>query len=103
MTVTFITGNDNKLQEAEAILGIKLKNQSVDLPELQFFTSQEVALYKAQEAARFLNGPALVDDTGLHFHALGGLPGAYIRAFVDRLTPANLTRLLMDLMIKVPQ
>jgi inosine triphosphate pyrophosphatase len=94
MTITFVTGNSNKLREAEAILGVKLTSKVIDLPELQLFTSDEVALYKAQEAAKLVNGPVLVDDTALHFHALGGLPGAYIRAFVDRLTPANLARLL---------
>jgi inosine triphosphate pyrophosphatase len=94
MSITFVTGNQNKLREAEAILGVKLRSQIIDLPELQFSTSDEVAQFKAQEAARRLNGPVLVDDTALHFNGIGGLPGAYIRAFVDRLTPANLARLL---------
>jgi inosine triphosphate pyrophosphatase len=92
--VTFVTGNKNKLRESEGILGIKLLSQTLDLPELQFERSDQVAIYKAQEAARIIGGPVLIDDTALHFHAIGGLPGAYIRAFVDKLSPANLARLL---------
>lgn len=92
--VTFVTGNKNKLREAEGILGVKLLSKTVDIPELQFDTSDQVALYKAEEAAKAIGGPVIVDDTALHFHAIGGLPGAYIRAFVDKLTPMNLARLL---------
>jgi inosine triphosphate pyrophosphatase len=92
--VTFVTGNKNKLREAEGILGVKLLSQTIDLPELQFETSDQVAIYKAQEAARLVGGPVLIDDTALHFHALGGLPGAYIRPFIEKLGPANLARLL---------
>jgi len=93
-TVTFVTGNKNKLREAEQILGVKLQNRTLDLPELQFDTSDEVAVYKAKEAAKLIGGPVIIDDTALHFNAIGGLPGAYIRAFTDKLKPANIARLL---------
>jgi inosine triphosphate pyrophosphatase len=92
--ITFGTGNPNKLREAEQILGVQLVRRSLDLPELQLFTSREVAVGKAAEAARIIGGHVLVDDTALHFHAIAWLPGAYIRAFIDKLTPANLARLL---------
>ena len=93
--VTFVTGNKNKLREAEAILGVKLTSRTVDgLPELQYLYSEDVAVSKAQEAAKVVGGPVIVDDTALHFHAIGDLPGAYIREFTDRLTPANIARLL---------
>ena len=93
-TITFVTGNQNKLREAKQILGVNLVNTNIDLPELQFDTSDKVANYKAQEAAKVIGGPVLVDDTALHFNAIGGLPGAYIRAFVSKLTPLELTKLL---------
>jgi inosine triphosphate pyrophosphatase len=93
-TITFVTGNKNKLKEAKEILGLNLVNTEIDLPELQFETSDKVANYKAQEAAKVIGGPVLVDDTALHFNAIGGLPGAYIRAFVTKLSPKDLTKLL---------
>ncbi|EAX98879.1 non-canonical purine NTP pyrophosphatase, rdgB/HAM1 family protein [Trichomonas vaginalis G3] len=93
-TITFVTGNKNKLREAQEILGVKLVNLEIDIPELQLFTSEEVALYKAKEAAKIVGGPVIVDDTALHFNAIAGLPGAYIRAFVTRLRPFEIARLL---------
>ena len=92
--ITFVTGNKNKLREAQQILGYELVSQPIDLPELQFDTSEQVAFYKAQEAAKVIGGPVIVDDTALHFNAIGGLPGAYIRAFTSKLTPTNLAKLL---------
>ena len=94
MTITFVTGNKNKLREAQQILGFEMVNKDIDLPELQFDTSDQVAIYKAQEAAKVVGGPVIVDDTALHFNAIGGLPGAYIRAFTSKLTTENLAKLL---------
>ena len=34
---------------------------------------------KALLAAQLANGPCLVEDTSLKFHALGGMPGPYIK------------------------
>lgn len=92
--ITFVTGNHNKLREAQQILGVNLVNLDIDIPELQLFTSDEVAVYKAKEAAKIVGGPVIVDDTALHFNAIGGLPGAYIKAFVSRLRPFEIAKLL---------
>lgn len=57
--LNFITGNANKLAEVKAILadsGVELRNQSVDLVEIQG-TVEEVTLDKCRRAAehvRFL-------------------------------------------------
>ena len=51
--LNFITGNKNKLAEVQAILaptGVKLSNQSIDLPELQG-TIEEISKDKAHRAA----------------------------------------------------
>ena len=86
--------NKGKLREIIDILGINLNNQAIDLPELQLDTSDQVAIYKAKEAAKRIGGPVLIDDTALHFNALHGLPGAYIRAFTDKLTPLEISKIL---------
>ncbi|OHS96605.1 Inosine triphosphate pyrophosphatase [Tritrichomonas foetus] len=94
--VTWVTSNEGKLRELKAILGtigVELVHRGIDLPELQLFTSEEVAVYKAKEAASVC-GPCLVDDTALHFNALNGLPGAYIKAFTSKMTPENISKLL---------
>lgn len=99
--LNFITGNKNKLLEVQAILGdtVDLRNQSIDLPELQG-TIEEISADKCRRAAEavaphmlffllFANsdpvltltqvqGPVLVEDTCLCFNALKELPGPYM-------------------------
>lgn len=50
--LNFITGNKNKLQEVQAILGniIQLRSQSLDLVEIQG-TVEEVSVDKCRRAA----------------------------------------------------
>lgn len=82
MTITFVTGNKNKLAEVNAILGDgRLTNQSLDLEEIQG-TVEQVSIHKAKSAAKLINGPVLVEDTALEFLAFGGLPGPYIKWFM---------------------
>ena len=96
-TVTFVTGNENKLREVRAILGedapFALEARAVDLPELQG-EPEDIAREKARLAARSVGGPALVEDTSLCFVALGGLPGPYVKWFLDKLGHEGLNNLL---------
>lgn len=96
-TITFVTGNIKKLEEVKAILGenfpFLLANKHLDLPELQGDVN-EVSIEKCQEAARRLKGPVITEDTCLCFNALQGLPGPYIKWFLDKLGPEGLVRLL---------
>ncbi|KAJ5931276.1 Ham1-like protein [Penicillium verrucosum] len=98
MTLTklnFITGNKNKLLEVRAILGkvIEVENQEVDVPEIQG-TIEEIAKEKARRAAEAIHGPALTEDTALEFHALKGLPGPYIKSFMENLGHEGLNKML---------
>jgi inosine triphosphate pyrophosphatase len=93
--LTFITGNAKKLEELQYILGdsIHLENKKIDLPELQG-EPEEIAIEKAKEAARQINGPVLIEDVSLSFNSLGGLPGVYIKWFVDKLGNEGISKLL---------
>ncbi|KAJ5150529.1 Ham1-like protein, partial [Penicillium coprophilum] len=98
MTLTklnFITGNQNKLREVRDILGqvIEVDNQEVDIPEIQG-TIEEIAKEKAKRAAEAINGPALTEDTALEFHALKGLPGPYIKYFMENVGHEGLNKML---------
>ncbi|KAJ5373597.1 Ham1-like protein [Penicillium concentricum] len=98
MTLTklnFITGNQNKLREVRDILGkvIEVDNQEVDVPEIQG-TIEEIAKEKARRAAEAINGPALTEDTALEFHALKGLPGPYIKYFMENVGHEGLNKML---------
>ncbi|GAB1600894.1 inosine triphosphate pyrophosphatase-like isoform X1 [Argonauta hians] len=96
-TITFVTGNANKLKEFTQILGknfpYKVVNQSIDLPEYQG-ENDDISRAKCLEAAKIVKGPVVVEDTALCFNALGGLPGPYIKWFLDKLKPEGLHRLL---------
>ncbi|KAL5224470.1 hypothetical protein ABZP36_011109 [Zizania latifolia] len=94
--VTFVTGNAKKLEEVRAILGSSIPFQSLklDLPELQG-EPEDISKEKARMAASQVNGPVLVEDTCLCFNALKGLPGPYIKWFLEKIGHEGLNNLLL--------
>ena len=62
--------------------GVDVKHHKADLPEIQG-TSEEVAISKAREAFKIVQKPVIVEDVSLFFTALNGLPGPYIKHFLD--------------------
>ncbi|XP_063283423.1 inosine triphosphate pyrophosphatase [Pelobates fuscus] len=96
-SIVFVTGNAKKLEEVIQILGdrfpCKLVAKKIDLPEYQG-EPDEISIQKCKEAARQIQGPVIVEDTCLCFNALGGLPGPYIKWFLEKLKPEGLHRLL---------
>ncbi|XP_028076131.1 inosine triphosphate pyrophosphatase-like [Camellia sinensis] len=94
--VTFVTGNAKKLEEVRAILGdsIPFRSIKLDLPELQG-EPEDISKEKARLAAKRVNGPVLVEDTCLCFNALKGLPGPYIKWFLEKIGHEGLNNLLM--------
>ncbi|KAK9460271.1 inosine triphosphate pyrophosphatase-like protein [Lipomyces oligophaga] len=94
-TVTFVTGNANKLKEVQAIMAdsAELTNRSLDLDELQG-TILEVATAKCKEAAGIIKGPVLVEDTALTFTVYKELPGPYIKWFMESIGHEGLNNML---------
>ncbi len=79
MRITFITGNQHQLEEAEKIFqkfGIELKHLNLGYPEIQG-TLEEVAKFGAKYAADNLNKAVIVEDAGLFIKALNWFPGPY--------------------------
>ncbi|KAG8348365.1 putative Ham1 family [Trypanosoma vivax] len=95
-TLTFVTSNAGKLREVQACLAghIVVDAIKLDLPELQCCSVAEVSRNKALTAFERLKRPVLVEDTGLCFEALGGMPGPYVRWFIDSIGADGLARLL---------
>lgn len=95
--LTFVTGNKKKLEEVVAILGdacpFALTSRAIDLPELQG-EPEGVAREKCRRAAEAARGPVLCEDTSLCFEALGGLPGVYIKWFLEKLGHEGLNKML---------
>ena len=98
--ITFVTGNKKKLEEVIAILSsngeslpFRLESAKLDLPELQG-EPDEVSIEKCKIAAKLVNGPVMVEDTSLCYNALGGLPGVYIKWFLEKTGHEGLNNLL---------
>ena len=92
--ITFVTGNANKVRETEKIMG-PLTILNIDLPEFQG-TPEQIAIEKCRAAAIRVGGPVIVEDTSLCFEALGGMPGPYVKWFLQCVGIANMVRMLSD-------
>jgi len=102
LKLVFVTGNSNKLREVKKILcseatsgslKIEVDSKALDLPEVQGST-QDVAREKSKAAANLIGGPCITEDTALCFKAMGGLPGPYIKWFLEKLGLDGLNAML---------
>ena len=94
--ITFITGNEHKVIEAENIFkvhGIELEHIDLGYMEPQG-TLEEVAMFGAKYASRELNRPVIVEDAGLFIKALNGFPGTYSHFVQDTLGNQNILKLM---------
>ncbi|XP_032682922.1 inosine triphosphate pyrophosphatase [Odontomachus brunneus] len=96
-SIVFVTGNAKKLEEFVAILGKNFPQQiiskKIDLPEYQG-EIDDISRDKCRAAAEVVKGPVIIEDTCLCFNALKGLPGPYIKWFLEKLGPEGLYRML---------
>ncbi len=84
--IIFVTGNQNKADLHAAHLGVPLMHQKLELDEVQSFSLHEIAEHKARQAYDIVKQPVLIEDSALTFHALGKLPGPFIKWFLQELT-----------------
>ncbi|MEO1083809.1 MAG: non-canonical purine NTP pyrophosphatase [Acidobacteriota bacterium] len=87
-----VTGNINKIREAERILGFALESVKIDLPEIQSLDIAEVLEAKVLEAYRRARRPVVVEETGLTLDAMGGFPGPLIKWMLDAMGPEGVAR-----------
>ncbi len=81
-TIYFITGNDGKFREAQALLP-QLKRIELDVPEEQSLDPQLVIAKKLEFAKTQHAGPLIVEDTSLYLTGLNGFPGPLIKWMVQ--------------------
>ena len=97
MEALFVTSNPNKAREAAEILGAKLENVALNLPEPQTLDLAQVAVAKADAAREPLGAPdrpIIVEDSGLVVEAWNGLPGALTKWFLQSIGNEGLLRML---------
>ena len=96
----FVTTNEHKRREAQAILGVELGAVALggrDVPEIQALDVAEVAAEKALRAYGALGAPdhpVLVEDSGLVVEAWNGLPGALTKWFISSVGNEGILRML---------
>ena len=84
MNVTFITGNQHKADYLAKMLDMSLDHKKVSLDEIQSVDLDEIVTHKVKQAYQILGAPVLVEDVGLRFTALSGLPGPFVKFFVEQ-------------------
>lgn len=83
--LTFITGNQNKADYVARFLSEQITHHKLDLDELQSLDPHAVLEHKVRQAYSILKQPVLVEDVTLTVPAMGRLPGAFIKWFLQEL------------------
>lgn len=92
--IIFVTGNQNKADYLAKFLDHPIDHQKIDLDEIQSMNLKEIVEHKVKQAYQKIKKPVIVEDTSLEFKALGGLPGPFIRFFVDNMSLLDICSLL---------
>lgn len=98
MKINYITTNKFKVVVAKNILeplGIEVEAKSIDCPEIQADTIEEVAKFSSKYASDFLHENTLKNDSGIVIPALKGFPSAYTK-YVDETIGVDGVLKLMD-------
>jgi len=94
--IIFVTGNEGKAAELQAIIGdqVKIRHVKIDLPEIQG-SAEQIVIQKLETAVEQLpDKNLLIEDSSLEFRALGGLPGPYIKWFLESMTLTDIVKML---------
>lgn len=98
--LTFVTGNAAKFHVGDSICqkyGIKLKQTSLDVPEIQSEDGEPVARDKAANAFQQLQTPLIISDDNWLIPGLNNFPGAYMKSINTWFTSEDWLRLTSSL------
>ena len=84
---TLVTGNTGKLVEFKRLLPTNwtYDHHDLDLTEIQSLDNNEIVTAKVKAAYAALQRPVVVEDATAGLDDLGGLPGPFIKFFVNQL------------------
>lgn len=92
MALFFITGSKNKVTEIQTVLP-QVEQLEVDLQEIQGLDSHKILAAKLLEARKHYGNEYIVEDTSVYFEGMNGLPGPYIKWFLESLGGEKLAEL----------
>ena len=96
-TVTFITGNPHKLEEAKSVLkdyGIFVEPLQTNIDEIQHHDPLKIAEAKVKLAYEKAGQPVVVNDSSWEIPALGGFPGGYMKDIANWFTADDFLALM---------
>jgi XTP/dITP diphosphohydrolase len=79
MKLYFVSGNEGKIKEAEAILEMPIEIAKIDLDEIQEMDIEKIVQKKAAAAFEIVKKPLIVDDAGLYIDTWKGFPGPFVK------------------------
>ncbi len=94
MSLYFITGNQKKADYLAKFLGFPIEHIKLDLDEIQSLNLKEIVEHKARQAYQKVGQPVVVEDVSLEFEALGGLPGPFVKFFLEKMSLLEICSLL---------
>ena len=94
--ITFITGNQDKADYLSRYLDYPVTHKKVNLDEIQSLDLQKIVQHKIKQAKEHVTGPLFVEDVSLEFAALGGLPGPFIKWFMEAMSLQDIVNLVKD-------
>ncbi len=98
--IIYVTTNDFKFKVAKENLeplGLKIIKKSIDCPEIQADTIEEVAKYSSKYASDYLHENTLKNDSGLIIPALKGFPAAYTKYVEQTLGVEGILKLMENI------
>jgi inosine triphosphate pyrophosphatase len=101
MNIHYVTSNSGKFAEAKHIFSrdnslrdaYTFVHSAIHLDELQG-SLQQIIKHKLDQAYNYFKEPCVVDDGALFCDAIGGLPGPYIRPFLEAVSDVGLWELI---------
>lgn len=98
MKINFVTGNQYKFDSAaryfEKLEEYQLAQFSIDTPEIQANSSEEIARSSAIWAAQKKEEPCVKMDVSFHIEVFRGFPGPYVKQANEWFTADDFQRLL---------
>lgn len=95
--ITIVTGNNKKFAEMEEALAhhnIAVTRADIDIDEIQETDQERIVRDKVQQAFARVQGPVLVDDSGIYFDRYPNFPGMNAKFIYKALGFAGLARLI---------
>lgn len=83
MKPLFVTGNKNKAAHISNLLGVTIDHQKLDVDEIQAKNPEDVIRHKVMQAYEIVKRPVFVDDFSVWLDELDGLPGPFIKYFIE--------------------